>query len=357
MYQFGVGALFAKFPDGSSVEFGTLQDCNVDFSFDKKELYGRNQFPVKIARAKGKVDCKATYADIKAEALNIVLNGSISNGELKVAEPFNATVPNSGEVPIDLPTGAALNQVLKVYNVSGTTKVPMVEVDTPTPTVSGTYYVDDADAAVAGSCTYALTTNFVVGDTVTVEGQTFTAVASAPSVGEFEVGSTIAQSIVNLVTVINNDAAINANYTATSTNTDFTLTENSAGGGNTPGVITVSGTGVITSGTPTQSKAGSVLKIVFSSIDAGLPVQYQYDYTVNTGKSVEIKNAMMGTAPVFEAEFYAALDGNPITVVLNNCTSEKLTMNFKNEDFTIPDFSFSAFSDAADVVGHIYLSE
>jgi hypothetical protein len=51
------------------------------------------------------------------------------------------------------------------------------------------------------------------------------------------------------------------------------------------------------------------------------------------------------------------LDGNPITVVLNNCTSEKLTMNFKNEDFTIPDFSFSAFSDAADVVGHIYLSE
>jgi hypothetical protein len=66
---------------------------------------------------------------------------------------------------------------------------------------------------------------------------------------------------------------------------------------------------------------------------------------------------MMGTAPVFEAEFYAALDGNPITVVLNNCTSEKLTMNFKNEDFTIPDFSFSAFSDAADVVGHIYLSE
>jgi hypothetical protein len=32
-------------------------------------------------------------------------------------------------------------------------------------------------------------------------------------------------------------------------------------------------------------------------------------------------------------------------------------MNFKNEDFTIPDFSFSAFSDASDVVGHIYLNE
>ena len=155
--------MFAKFPDGSSVEFGTLQDCNVDFSFDKKELYGRNQFPVKIARAKGKVDCKATYADIKAEALNIVLNGNISNGELKVAEPFNVTVPEGGEVVIDLPTGAALNQVLKVYNVSGTTKVPMVEVQT-TPTVSGTYFVDDGNAAVAGSRTYTVTTNFVAND-------------------------------------------------------------------------------------------------------------------------------------------------------------------------------------------------
>ena len=356
MYQFGVGALFAKFPDGSSVEFGTLQDCNVDFSFDKKELYGRNQFPVKIARAKGKVDCKATYADIKAEALNIVLNGSISNGELKVAEPFNVTVPDNGEVVIDLPTGAALNQVLKVYNVSGTTKVPMTEVQT-TPTVSGTYFVDDGNAAVAGACTYTLATNFVAGDTVTVEGQTFTAVASTPSVNEFEVGSTIAQSIINLVALINSDAVINANYTATYTATDFTLTENSAGGGNTPSAITVTGTGVINSGTPTPSTPGSALKIVFAPADAGLAVQYQYDYTVNTGKSVEIKNAMMGTAPVFEVEFYAALDGNPITVVLNNCTSEKLTMNFKNEDFTIPDFSFSAFSDAADVVGHIYLSE
>lgn len=356
MYQFGVGALFAKFPDGSSVEFGTLQDCNVDFSFDKKELYGRQQFPVKIARAKGKVDCKATYADIKAEALNIVLNGNISNGELKVAEPLNVTVPASLEVPIDLPTGAALNQVLKVYNVSGTTKVPMTEVQT-TPTVAGTYFVDAAATAIAGSRTYTLTTNFVATDTVTVEGQTFTAVASSPSTGEFEVGSTIAQSITNLVALINSDPAINTNYTATATATTFTLTENSAGGGNTPAVITVSGTGVITSGTATTSTPGSTLKIVFAPADDGLAIQYQYDYTVATGKSVEIKNAMMGTAPVFEVEFYAALDGNPITVVLNNCTSEKLTMNFKNEDFTIPDFSFSAFSDAADVVGHIYLSE
>ena len=355
MYQFGVGSLFAKFADGSSVEFGTLQDCNVDFSFDKKELYGRRQFPVKIARAKGKVDCKATYADIKADALNLVLNGTISNGELKVAEPINVTVPSGGTVAVDLPTGAALNQILKVYNVSGTTKVPMTEVS-GTPTVSGTYSVADG-SAVAGSRTYTVTTNFAATDTVAVEGVTFTAVASSPSTNEFAVGSTIAESITNLVALINATASINTKFTATATATTFTLTENSAGGGNTPGTITVTGTGVITSGTATTSSAGTNPSIKFATADEGLAVQYQYDYTVSAGKTVEIKNSMMGSAPVFEVEFYAALDGVPLTIVLNNCTSEKLTMNFKNEDFTIPDFSFSAFSDAADVVGHIYLSE
>ena len=356
MYQFGVGSLWATLPDGSCVEFGTLQDCNLDFSFDKKELYGRNQFPVKVARAKGKVDGKATYADIKAEALNLVLNGGISNGELKVAEPLNVVIPADGKVAIDLPTGAALNRVLKVYNVSGSTKVPMTEVDT-TPTITGTYQVDDGNAAIAGTRTYTVTTNFVATDTVSVEGQTFTAVASSPSTGEFEVGSTIAQSITNLVTLINATPAINTKFTATKTDTTFTLTELVAGGGDTPGTITVTGTGVISSGTATTSTPGSTLHIQFATVDEGLKIQYQYDYIVNTGKTVEIKNAMMGTSPVFEVQFYAALDGVPLTVVLNSCTSEKLTMNFKNEDFTIPDFSFSAFSDAADVVGHIYLSE
>ena len=356
MYQFGVGSLFAKFADGSSVEFGTLQDVNIDFSFDKKELYGRNQFPVKIARAKGKVDGKATYADIKADALNLVLNGKISNGELMVAEPVNVVVGASKRVALDIPTGGAFNSVLKVYDVSGTTKVPMTKVDV-SPTVKGTYYVDDGNAPVAGQRTYTLTTNFAANDKVAVEGQTFKAVESTPSAGEFTVGATIADSITNLVALINATPAINTVYTATKTATTFTLTEVSAGGGNTPSAITVTGTGVITSGDATPSVAGSGIEIVFASADEGVAIQYQFDYTVSTGKSVEIKNAMMGTAPVFEAEFYAALDGVPITIVLNNCTSEKLTMNFKNEDFTIPDFSFSAFSDASDVVGHIYLNE
>jgi hypothetical protein len=232
----------------------------------------------------------------------------------------------------------------------------MTEVQT-TPTVAGTYFVDDGNAPVAGERTYTLTTNFDVNDIVTVEGIDLKAVASAPGADEFEVGSTISASISNLVDAINANAGLNGTYTASKTNTTFTLTEIAAGGGDTPGVITVIGTGVVTSGTATTSVAGSNIHIKFAPADEGLAVQYQYDYTVATGKTVELKNAMMGTAPIFEAEFYAALDGNPITVVLNNCTSEKLTMNFKNEDFTIPDFSFSAFSDAADVVGHIYLSE
>lgn len=355
MYQFGVGALFAKTENGESVEFGTLQNCSIDFSFDKKELHGRNQFAVKIARGKGKVDGKAAYADIKADAINLVLNGNITNGELKVAEPTNVVVPAGKVVSIDIPTGGTFNQVLKVYDTSGTTKVPMNIVDM-TPTTSGTCQVSKS-TSVAGSRTYTLSKNFVAGDKVVVESVTFTVSASPTTSTEFAVGDTIANSIKNLVAAINGNATINKKFTATYTATDFTLTEVAAGGGNTPGDITVTGTGTITAGTATTSVVGTGVTITFAADDVDKRVQYQYDYRVATGKTVEIKNSLMGTAPVFEAEFYAALDGVPITLLLTNCTSEKLTLAFKNEDFAIPDFSFSGFSDAADVVGYIYLRE
>lgn len=356
MYQFGVGSLFAELADGTTVEFGTLQNANFDFSFDKKELYGRGQFPVKVARGKGKVDGKAQYADIKAEAINLFLNGTTSNGMKIIAEPFNVTVPEAKEVFLDIPNGGAFNKVLKVYDVSGTSKVPMTEVQTA-PTVKGTYQVDAGNAPIAGSMTYTVTTNAAASDTITIEGQKYTFTSTSPGAKEIAVGATIKDTIANIVSVCAKDATINDSFTASSTDTTFTLTENSAGNGKTPSKITTTGTLAITSGTATQSKAGAGIAIKFSDEDKGKAVQYQFDYTASSGKTIEIKNAMMGTAPVFRVEFYAALDGIPLVVELNRVTSEKLTFDFKNEDFAIPDFTFSAFADASDVIGHIYLDE
>ena len=242
MYEFGVGALFAKNSDGSSVEFGILQDVSLDFSFDKKELYGRRQFPVHVARGKGKIEGKATYANIQAAALNAVLNGTISTGELIVAEPVTTSVPATTPYTITItpPASGTMGSILAVYDVSGATKVPM-QLVTGTPTT--------------GQYSYA--------------------------------------------------------------------------------------TGTLT----------------FAAADEGKAIQYQYDYKVTTGKTLQMTNSMMGTAPTFEVELYQTLDNIPLTVVLYKVTTEKLTMNMKNEDYMIPDFSFSAFANAADTVGNIYLGE
>ena len=242
MYEFGLGTAWARFTDGTSAELGTLQNISFDFSWDSKELYGRKQFPVYVARGKGKVEGKAGFADMKAKTLNAFLNGTLGTGQLVVAEPVTTTIPSATPytITITAPTGGTLNSLLGVYNVSGTDKIPM------------------------------------------------TLVTGTPTTGEYA-------------------------YDA--------------------GVIT------------------------FASADEGVAIQYQYDYTLTTGNNVALTNQMMGTVPVFELEMYQTLAGIPLTIVLFKCVPTKLNLDMKQEDYTIPDFSFSAFANAADQIGNIYLSE
>lgn len=243
MYEFGLGSLFSINSDGTSVEFGTLQECSFSFSFDKKELYGRKQIAVKVARGKGKAEGKAGFADIKAAALNQILGGTVSTGQLKVAEPVLTTIPASTPytIAITVPGSGTLGKVLAVYDVTDpTTKKPMEKV------------------------------------------------SSAPATGEYSFA-----------------------------------------------------TGTLT----------------FAAADTGKKIQYVYDYTLTTGKTITLTNNNMGTAPTFQIEMYSVLDGKNITLLLNACTTNKLDLNFKQEDFLIPGFDFSAFADSSDVVGFLYLDE
>lgn len=106
-------------------------------------------------------------------------------------------------------------------------------------------------AAVAGSNTYTISTNFVAGDTVTFGGVTFTCTASTQDTADFILGSDTATSATNLVTALN--TTISAIYTASAAGSVITITENTAGGGDTPGAMTVTGTGVVTAGTAVAS--------------------------------------------------------------------------------------------------------
>lgn len=110
-------------------------------------------------------------------------------------------------------------------------------------------------AAVAGARTYTVTTNFVATDTITVAGGTITCVASAASTDEFVVGGTITASVTALVAALNANTTISALYTATANGTAFTLTEKTAGGGNTPSTAVVTGTVAVTNGAATTSEA------------------------------------------------------------------------------------------------------
>ena len=54
---FGIGALWGTRSDAPGIgpdQFAILQDNSIDFSFELKELYSQLQFPVDIARGKGK---------------------------------------------------------------------------------------------------------------------------------------------------------------------------------------------------------------------------------------------------------------------------------------------------------------
>ena len=62
---FGIGALWGQRTDVPGVgpdQFGVLQDNSIDFSFELKELYSQLQFPIDIARGKGKITGKAKRA-------------------------------------------------------------------------------------------------------------------------------------------------------------------------------------------------------------------------------------------------------------------------------------------------------
>lgn len=102
----------------------------------------------------------------------------------------------------------------------------------------------------------------------------------------------------------------------------------------------------------------------FASADSNPPVYLTYRYTTSTapGKVITITNNLMGLQPTFSAVLSTRLthgDGTTreLTLKLNSCVSSKFSLGTKQEDFIIPDFDFSAFADAADVVGTLSLAE
>ena len=243
-YTFGTGAMYGTDSDGNVIEFGTLQNITFSPSFDVKELYGSKSFPVSVARGKGKIECKATWAAINAQNFNLFANGTVSSGRTRISEEIYGTIPSATPYTVVIETvenSGTFSELLSVYDVSGSDPVLMTE--TATTPASGTYTFDS-----------------------------------------------------------------------------------------------------------------STKTLTFAAADEGKSIKYRYSYSLTTGNTIAVINPFMGDSPYFSVDLQTApLNSNVFSLHLFKCISTKLDFSFKNEDYTTPDFTFSAFQDTAGRVYQAYM--
>lgn len=91
----------------------------------------------------------------------------------------------------------------------------------------------------------------------------------------------------------------------------------------------------------------------FASADQGLGVLISYEYakTGTVGSYGTISNQLMGYSPFFMVELSKSYQGKNLLFKFNRCTSSKLALPFKNEDFAMPDFEVDVMADDAGNIG------
>jgi hypothetical protein len=90
----------------------------------------------------------------------------------------------------------------------------------------------------------------------------------------------------------------------------------------------------------------------FNAADTGAAVLIDYLYTAAAGGTkVALSNQTMGTTPTFMGIFSTTASGKNVTLKLNLCTSSKLSLQTKIEDYTIPELDFEVMADASNNIG------
>lgn len=96
----------------------------------------------------------------------------------------------------------------------------------------------------------------------------------------------------------------------------------------------------------------------FAAADTGKAMKINYTYTVAaSGYKTTISNQLIGASPKFKVVLNDIYEGKNLTVVLNACTSSKLQIATKLEDFIIPELDFEAMADASNTIGTISIDE
>jgi len=166
-YAFGVGALIALRTDTATatpVQFGTLQEVQLDLSFTIKELTGQFQAPAALARGGLKITGKAKAARISASNFNNIFFGhTLSTGNTLTQLNEAGTVPTSGAHTVTVGNHATFVADLGVAYVATGTMLTQVA---SAPAVgqytvnsaTGVYTFSAGDAGAALLLTYSYTT-------------------------------------------------------------------------------------------------------------------------------------------------------------------------------------------------------
>jgi hypothetical protein len=115
-FGFGSGVLTGIRTDSGGtltpIRFGALQNVDIEFSGDTKELFATNQYPIDTARGKTKITGKAKVAEIKARMFNDLFFGQILSTTTSLKYSWNEssalggtgaasyTVANAGSTPL-----------------------------------------------------------------------------------------------------------------------------------------------------------------------------------------------------------------------------------------------------------------
>jgi len=96
----------------------------------------------------------------------------------------------------------------------------------------------------------------------------------------------------------------------------------------------------------------------FAAADASAAVLISYAYTANAGGTkIVINNQLMGAAPQFQMNLSNTYQGKLWSLQLNACISSKLSLPFKNEDWTINEIDIEAFADSANILGTLSVTD
>ena len=102
-----------------------------------------------------------------------------------------------------------------------------------------------------------------------------------------------------------------------------------------------------------QYKVSAAGVYTFAVADIGKKVLLNYIWNDAAGRRLDITNQDMGAQPEFQLILASKFQGKEALCHFYRCTSSKLDMPFKQDDFMMPEAAFSAFANDADQVGYL----